>query len=624
MSPEPRSPAFSLLKDSLLAALLGLGTLFGAFFSLQLRYGTQRLDLLWSPLLTLLAVYLFPRRAWLWALACGGLWFPLVLWPDNGWAALAPVAALGVWYGLQRARIFGSAWWGPYLSQLLFLLAHFVLQVLAAPQLAALNPPFWAPEAPAVWSLDNALAVWVKGLFNYTALLIFADALVQTGWFHRALGRPTPREQRVNSWIFVSSLVLGIGVQALHLLIQIVLEGRSFAQLWFLTDGALPMFLPLSVPAAVLAGRAVMAFSEDRLASLDQLRRERSRQNRLVAHAGDLVVEADAQGSLTSVSAAAERITGYRPEELRGPLTDWVHPEDQSRLWDTWHQMVADPSRPHRIRYRHRHKEGGWVHLETVGQSFLQDQELNCVLMQTRDVSEAVAYEEELQAQYDEMARFTHAVSHDLKSPLITIKGFARSLVEDLNPEPGSRAASDLSRILGAADRMGALLESILHVSRLGRVPRQPESLDLGAVAREAWEQVQGLSRETQAVWVWPEAWPRVWADRMQLSEILQNLFENALKYRQPGQVPEIRLSVKTLGREVELTVADKGRGLAPDQTERIFGLFTQIEPGSEGTGLGLALVRRLVQEQGGRVWAESPGLGQGSRFMLTLPRAAG
>jgi len=221
-----------------------------------------------------------------------------------------------------------------------------------------------------------------------------------------------------------------------------------------------------------------------------------------------------------------------------------------------------------------------------------------------------------------ELERFTYTVSHDLKGPLVTIRGFAGLAGTDLASGDLARVRQDLGRIVAAADKMHRLLDDLLELSRVGRVVHPPEDVPLGDLAREAVELVKGqLGPNHVAVDVAPDL-PVVRADRRRLLEALQNLVENAAKFTAGRPEPRIAIGARQDGDERVFFVRDNGRGIEPRFLEKVFDLFEKLDPAVEGTGVGLALVRRIVEAHGGRAWAESDGLGHGATFCFTLPQA--
>jgi len=228
----------------------------------------------------------------------------------------------------------------------------------------------------------------------------------------------------------------------------------------------------------------------------------------------------------------------------------------------------------------------------------------------------------DLAAKNAELERFTYTVSHDLKSPLVTIRGFAGLAGTDLASGDLARVRQDLGRIVAAADKMHRLLDDLLELSRVGRVVHPPEDVPLGDLAREAVELVKGQpGRDNVVVEVAPDL-PVVRADRRRLLEALQNLLENAAKFNAGVREPRIVVGARQDGDEQVFFVRDNGRGIEPRFLVKVFDLFEKLDPAVEGTGVGLALVRRIVEAHGGRTWAESDGLGHGATFCFTLPRA--
>jgi signal transduction histidine kinase len=231
----------------------------------------------------------------------------------------------------------------------------------------------------------------------------------------------------------------------------------------------------------------------------------------------------------------------------------------------------------------------------------------------------------ELEASSAELERFTYVVSHDLKSPLVTIRGFLSYVERDARGGDLDRLESDLGRIRAATDRMGRLLEDLLELSRTGRIDRPPEDVPFEDVVREARALVFGrLSAGGVRVEV-DEPLPVVRGDRQRLVELVQNLLENTAKFMGDQKDPEVRIGARGEGAgpgHVTLFVRDNGIGIDPAHQGRVFELFHRLDPSVEGTGLGLALARRIVETHGGRIWLESAGVGHGSTFCFSLPVA--
>jgi len=230
----------------------------------------------------------------------------------------------------------------------------------------------------------------------------------------------------------------------------------------------------------------------------------------------------------------------------------------------------------------------------------------------------------ELEQKNAELERFTYTVSHDLKSPLITIKGFAGLLVDDAGKRDPVQLKKDVQRIIAAADTMQELLADVLELSRIGRVVSPPEEISFGTIAREAVDLIAGPLAE-RGVWMdtAPDL-PVVSVDHARIREVMVNLIENAVKFMGSQQNPVIRIGVETDGKTPVFFVQDNGIGIDPRYLERIFNLFERLDTSTHGTGIGLTIVRRIIDVHGGKIWAESEGPGKGTTFRFTLPGPAG
>lgn len=229
-------------------------------------------------------------------------------------------------------------------------------------------------------------------------------------------------------------------------------------------------------------------------------------------------------------------------------------------------------------------------------------------------------HEQELRDKNIELERFTYTVSHDLKSPLITIKGFAGALLRDIAAGKHDRLQGDLRRVAEAADKMGDLLADLLELSRIGRIMQPPTEVNLNKLLLEVVEQLNGPITQRGAQVTVQGHLPMVWADGRRLGEVWQNLIENALKFSGKQRPPEIEIGMRGTGADRVYFVRDNGIGIEPRYQETVFGLFNKLDAHTEGTGIGLALVRRIIEMHGGRIWIESQGAGTGTTFCFTLP----
>lgn len=226
----------------------------------------------------------------------------------------------------------------------------------------------------------------------------------------------------------------------------------------------------------------------------------------------------------------------------------------------------------------------------------------------------------ELTAKNAELERFTYTVSHDLKSPLVTIKGFLGYLEQDVASTNVERTRNDVKRIANAVDKMTELLDDLLDLSRIGRFINPPELIPFKYLAHQAIELTHGYIQERKAVITLQGDLPSVYGDKPRLIEVLQNLIENSIKYTEEKTTPIIEIGTQGIQEDKPVFfIKDNGMGIAPEYHEKIFNIFNKLDAFSEGTGVGLALVKRIVEVHGGKIWVESEA-GKGAAFYFTLP----
>ena len=227
---------------------------------------------------------------------------------------------------------------------------------------------------------------------------------------------------------------------------------------------------------------------------------------------------------------------------------------------------------------------------------------------------------DELENKNAELERFTYTVSHDMRSPLVTIQGFLGYLEKSAAAGNMASFRRDLERISQATLRMDNLLKDVLELSRIGRSLNKMQTMSFYELVKDAMDAIHGRLVQRGATLQVMPGLPQVYGDKARLTEVLQNLMDNAAKYMGTQTEPIIWVGVE--GQENDhpiFYVRDNGMGIAPEYHTRIFGLFDKLDPDSEGTGIGLALVKRIIEFHGGRIWVESE-LGKGTTFFFTLP----
>lgn len=222
-----------------------------------------------------------------------------------------------------------------------------------------------------------------------------------------------------------------------------------------------------------------------------------------------------------------------------------------------------------------------------------------------------------------ELERFTYTVSHDLKSPIITIRGFAKEMARQLEAGNVEILREDLGRIEKASARMQKLLDGLLVLSRSGKLSGPKQRVNINSLIEEVIEIMQGQISESGVVISVAEGLPDASGDPVRLFELIQNLLENAIKFNAQEPKARVIIGCEQFDSENRYFIEDNGDGIDPDDRERIFGLFEQAHQTDSGTGIGLALARRILEIHEGRIWVEAARELGGSRFVFVLPAAA-
>jgi len=225
-----------------------------------------------------------------------------------------------------------------------------------------------------------------------------------------------------------------------------------------------------------------------------------------------------------------------------------------------------------------------------------------------------------LEAQNAELTEISYTVSHDLRSPLVTIRGFSGLAKRAIRAGETELAIQHLERIDRASGRMVELLNDLLDLSRIGRVTENGARESLNVLTNEVLETLHAEISQSGAQIEVQADMPAVFGELSRIKQVLANLLPNAIKFACPGEIAQITISGSRIGNSVELKIADKGRGIPVDFQSKLFGLFQRFHTDVEGTGIGLALVKRIVDLHHGEISVHSAGDNQGSLFAIRLP----
>jgi chemotaxis family two-component system sensor kinase Cph1 len=340
-----------------------------------------------------------------------------------------------------------------------------------------------------------------------------------------------------------------------------------------------------------------------------------------------IVAATDARGRITDVNAMFCRISGYSKEELIGQDHRMINSGHHPRTFFTEMYRTIASGGVWRGVIRNRAKDGSiyWVQT-TIVPRMGDDGRILGYLAIRDDVTPLKQFEEqlrslnkELSSRNAEMEQFVYTASHDLKSPLVTVLGYTTLLERDARAGKIDELAGFAERIARAARHMKANVDDLLELSRVGRVSNEPGWISLPAAAAECISQLDALISEAGAEVECRFECPRVFADRTMFVKVMTNLLTNAVKYGCGGKSRRIEVGSVDGDGEARLYVRDFGQGIPPEHLERVFGLFQRLSTDREGTGVGLAIVRRVAEVHGGRAWAESTP-GAGATFWVSFP----
>lgn len=225
----------------------------------------------------------------------------------------------------------------------------------------------------------------------------------------------------------------------------------------------------------------------------------------------------------------------------------------------------------------------------------------------------------QLKLKNQELDRFAITVSHDLKTPLITIAGYLGYLEKDILSGNNERIGKNIGQINDAAKSMGKFVDEILDLSRIGRIMNPPRAVPFNDVIDEALKATGGLLKDKQAEVRIGKELPIIYCDFSRIVQVVQNLVTNAVKFMGNQISPVIEIGVEFKNGAYAMFVRDNGMGIDPIHHDRIFGLFDKLDKSTEGSGLGLGIVKRIIEVHGGKIWVESE-LGKGASFYFTLP----
>jgi PAS domain S-box-containing protein len=361
----------------------------------------------------------------------------------------------------------------------------------------------------------------------------------------------------------------------------------------------------------------------------------------IVAYSDDAIISKNLQGIVISWNRGAERLYGYTAAEMIGQPIALLIPSDmpneepeilrrlqQGEVIDHYETVrMAKDGRRLDVSVTIspiKDESGTIVAASKIARDITDRKRIEGELRRLnleleRRVTERTA---ELRTSNDELESFSYSVSHDLRTPIRSIQGFSELLQEEFHAALGKEGNAYLDRIIAAAHRMDDLTRDILAFARTGQVTLGTEPVDMRRLVDEAIAELEAQTEGRRVEWTIGPL-PQVKGDAALLKQVWVNLLSNALKYTRNREIARVGVTGREEGGIFVFEVTDNGVGFEMIYAERLFHIFERLHPEQfEGTGVGLAHVRRIVERHGGRVEAEGR-LGEGAVFRFVLPRSS-
>lgn len=365
----------------------------------------------------------------------------------------------------------------------------------------------------------------------------------------------------------------------------------------------------------------------ERIKAEQALRDSENKLRSLIENSSDVIVVADEHLDIVFISDSVYRLTGYRPEEIIGLKSmHFAHPEDQERVSEFAHNVKNSPGVPQKIVYRTMKKDGSVIWCERVSTNLLHDPAIHGIVSNFRDITEQHKYEQALEESNEvlkktnmELDRFVYSVSHDLRAPLSSILG----VIEFAETETDADGMLELLGMLKASvKKLDGFVVDILNYSRNARVNVACELIKLDELLSAIVDDLKYMNAGNSNVNIHTKIDPAVelHSDKSRIKMIVSNLLANALRYHDPNKPdPYVNIVVKNNDGGVSISIQDNGIGISKDQHEKIFDMFYRASVASEGTGIGLYIVKETVEKLKGRIELTSEP-GKGSDFTIFLP----
>lgn len=379
----------------------------------------------------------------------------------------------------------------------------------------------------------------------------------------------------------------------------------------------------LDADGQIQGGVVVFRDVTEQKAAAEALRHSEEQARQIIDTAFDPFISIDAAGKVIDWNSQAEKTFGWSRDDVLGKvLVDLIVPPQHRQAHvqgiRSYRETGVGPVLNSRIEISALHRDGHEFPVELTIWPVRTPGDISFHAF-VHDITQRKKNEEEIRSKNQDLETLLYVTSHDLREPLRAIENFSRIVSERYADKLDAKGQDFLDRVVRGAQRLDRLIEDVLMLSRVQRQVQPAEDIAAGEIVADVLHQLEPRIRETQAVVKVDNDLPNIRADRLWATQAVQNLVSNALKYTVEGQAPVVQIGTFHGPEGVGLVVGDRGMGVPPDCAERIFQLFQRaVSRNIEGTGAGLAIVKRVAERHGGKAWVR-PREGGGSEFIITF-----
>ncbi|MDQ6757897.1 MAG: ATP-binding protein [Bacteroidota bacterium] len=347
-----------------------------------------------------------------------------------------------------------------------------------------------------------------------------------------------------------------------------------------------------------------------------RVRKTAERFHALVENSADAIAVVDAAGKVLYASPSTKKVLGYSVKEYR-KIDSWekLHPDELESLRQQYAEILKAPGTSKIVLHRYLHKSGKWVWIESTLTNLLNNPSVAAIVSNFRNVTERVLLEKQKED-------FVGIATHELKTPVTSIKAYAQILLKRFNKEGNDAAYNMVEKMDGQLNKLIALIGDLLDVTKIeaGHLQLHEEFYDFNDMVKETVEELQRITERHNIILNLASV-PKIYGDKERIGQVFTNLISNAIKYS--PSACDIIVNSKVENNSVTICVEDCGVGIEKDQQAKVFERFYRVSgPGGNsfpGLGLGLYISHEIIKRQGGHIWVESE-VGKGSTFCFTLP----